>query len=116
MTEETPKTEEKGFMSGLNKALPIANWVFNLAMFIGIALLASHDSAKDQTTQINEIKAGQQQLKETIETRKTERDKQFDEIKKIMLSRDVFEAYHSNDVQRMERIEKTLEQLAERPR
>ena len=46
--------------------------------------------------------------------RKGEADKRIDEIKSTILTKEVFEAYRSSDVQRMERMEKMLEQLLQK--
>lgn len=52
--------------------------------------------------------------KSEADQRVKERDRQLELIRKEMLTREVFEAYHSNDSERMNRIEKTLEKLLER--
>lgn len=41
------------------------------------------------------------------------RDKQVDGIRKEMLTREVFDAYHKNDVEWMQRMEKSIQQILE---
>jgi hypothetical protein len=70
-----------------------------------------------QTVQAQEIRDAKQKidsLESAIEKNRGERDRQLDVINQKMLTKEVFEAYHNNDVQRMERMEKVMERILEK--
>lgn len=95
--------------------LPLINIAASVIIAIGLFAVATRDAQTVQASEINRIINEQKSLRDLMNERKGERDKQVEELKKIMLTKDIFDAYHQNDVQRMERIEKMLQQLLEKP-
>ena len=112
-SSHTPEKQETSgrFWNGFLKILPFLQWVLTIAIAVGLYALTTRDTQTAQAFEINKITSEQQNLRRDFEARKNERDKQIEEIKKEMLTRDVFDAYHETDVKRMERIEKMLEDL-----
>src|SRR6187402_1584533 len=64
-----------------------------------------------QIADIGELKKEQQRIDEGMKANKVIRDQQVDEIKRTMLTKDVFEAKSEAASQRLDRIEKMVEQL-----
>ena len=111
----SPQPNEKGFLSGILKVLPLLQIAATVVIAVGLYAVATRDAQTVQASEINRILNEQKATRDLMTERKNERDKQIDELKKIMLTKDIFEAYHSNDVQRMERMEKMMQQMLEKP-
>ena len=85
--------------------------VGQIVLTIVFYIWTQNSSAISQAQEIRENKENIKQVQQRMEERKTERDKQMDEIKKTIVTKDLFEAYHKNDVERMDRIEKGIERI-----
>jgi uncharacterized protein HemX len=111
---KAPPTKLQRFLNGFNSALPVAALVWAICLTIGGYWLYVRDSQTVQAQEVKELKQGQKTIEKTMEDRKQERDKQFQELKEMMLTKEVFNVYHKADTERMERMEKMLERLLEK--
>lgn len=93
------------------RVLPVIQWAMTIAIAIAVFALTTRDTQQVQSSEIGRILRDQQDIRATMAERKTEREKQIEELKREMLTKQVFEAYHSADLQRLERIEKMLEEI-----
>lgn len=109
----TSTPETTGFFAGINKALPFIQWAMMIAVAVGLYAVASRDTQKDQSFEINNLKTGQQQIKEDAIKRNELHEKQFDSIKKEMLTRDVFEAYMKAIANEQEQQRRLTERILE---
>ncbi len=110
MENITSQPNEKGFLAGFLKWLPVIQWTLTIIIAIGVVILSQRDS---QTTQAQEVKETSKKvaaLESTMDRRKEDRDRQFEQLRKEMLTRELYEAYHKNDAEKFERMEKMLEQ------
>jgi hypothetical protein len=97
----------------LEAVRPYLSWVVMIAMATFMLYQGQHDANAQNTISVIDLQRDQKALRATIDERRTERDKQIDGLQTKMLTREVFEAYHASDAQRMERIEKMMEQMLE---
>jgi hypothetical protein len=112
-TENTLTKWEK-FADTFNKTASLIQWILMVAMIIGGYLLYQRDTATVQAQTIRDLQAGQTETKKTIEDRKKERDTQFLELERKILTKEMFDIYQKNNSERMDRIEKMLEKLLEK--
>lgn len=106
-----PPPPSGSFLKGFLQYLPVVQWVMTFAIGAVVFGLSFKDS---QTVQAQDVRENKQQivaLQSLVENNKRDREKQLEELKGKVLTKDVFEAYHQNDVARMERIEKLCEQM-----
>ena len=75
---------------------------------------SQRDTNAQQTFSVVDIKREQDSLKRIADDRWATRNIEFTEMRKTVLTREVYEAYHKSDQERMDRIEKMLMQLIER--
>ena len=118
MSEQSPTIQTQTepskimkFLGGVNSALPMTILVGQIVLTIVFYIWTQNSSAISQAQEIRENKENIKQVQQRSEERKTEYEKQIDEIKKIIVTKDLFEAYHKNDVERMDRIEKGIERI-----
>lgn len=90
-------------------------WIIVVCMFLAGYYVYQRDVNAAQAVNVVDLKREQSELKKVVEQNKAERDRQLDEIKRTMLTRELYEAYHANDVQKIEAIQKMVEQLINRP-
>lgn len=90
-------------------AFSILRWVIVAIVFGFGVYIYQRDVNAQQTVSTVDLQREQVSLRKTMDDRTAARDKQMEK----MLTREVYEAYHSADVQRMERMEKLLEQIME---
>lgn len=109
--ENEISSEKKSFFSGFLTYLPVVNWVLTIAVAVGMFALSTRDNQTVQASEITRIINEQKAVRDQINERKTERDKQIEELRRVMLTREVFDAYHAADAERMTRMEKMMEQL-----
>ena len=114
MSEQPPnKQTDTGFVAGFFKYMPIVQWALTIVIAIGLFAVSQRDS---QTVQGHEIRETQEKVKAVeseMDRRRDEREKQMEEMKRTVLTREVFEAYHKADQERMTRLEKMIERLLE---
>lgn len=111
--ETSSKTSESGFVAGFLKYLPVIQWALTIALGVGVFALSQRDLQATQAATVTDTKNRVQNIESYIEKRKEERDKQLADIKNEMLTKEVFDAYHKNDTERMKRIEDMVEKLLE---
>lgn len=97
------------FFKGCLAVMPFIRWAIVAAMFIFGAYMYQRDTNAAQRINVVDLKRELDSTNKKIEERGLARDKQMEK----MLTREVFEAYHSADIQRMERIENMLQQILE---
>ncbi len=121
-TLDAPKSGFTKFAEGWNRTIPTVS----LIVVIGGSLLTyaftqnsssaiSAQTLKTHADEINELKNTDKSLKDYLEQRRQKRDSDIDEIKKTMLPRDLYEAYHKADQEKLDRIEKLLENVIANP-
>lgn len=111
--ETTSQQQEKGFLAGFLRVLPIIQWSLTIVIAIGLFILSQRDS---QTVQAQDTRDNQkriEQVERKMDERKADRDRQFDELKRTILTREVYDAYHNADNERMNRMEKMMEKILE---
>lgn len=116
MTDETSHSQnEKGFLAGFLKFLPAIQWLVMIVIAASVFGLSQRDS---QTAQAMDIRANGEKINNVsnaLDKQIELRGKLFAEIKGEMLTKELFEAYHKNDAERMDRMEKLMERLLNAP-
>jgi hypothetical protein len=107
--KEQPAWYDGKFFKSCQAAMPFVRWGIIAAMFLSGVYMYQRDTNAAANVNLLDLQKGQESIKLDIIQRAATRDRQFDDVKKQMLTREVFEAYHESDKQRMERIEKMLE-------
>lgn len=102
---------DSGFLPGFLRVLPLIQWILMICIAVGMYFLSTRDSQTVQAQQLGEVRNEQRAIRDTVDKNKAEREKQLDDLKRQMLTKEVFEAYHQNDSERFGRMEKLLEQL-----
>lgn len=110
-TNASPSNEQNSFLKGFLNYLPVIQWVLTLFIAAAVFALSQRDLQTTQAQETRETARKIQALELQFERGREARDRQIESLKKEMLTREVFEAYHSADSERMNRIEKMLEQL-----
>ena len=110
---QSPASGSNNYLAGFLKILPVLQWAMTIAVAVAVFALTTRDAQTVQASEITRIVNEQKAVRDLMTERKTERDKQFDELKKVVLTKDVFDAFHNNDVARMERMERMLQQILE---
>lgn len=111
--DKTPWRDSEWFQNCL-ALMPLVRWGIVAAMFLFGVYLYQRDTNAASTVNIADLKSGQESMKAEMARRVADRDKQIEELRRAMLTREVFEAYHQADKLRMERIEQLLNRLLER--
>lgn len=90
-TSQTNDLPVKKFVDSFLKFLPVVQWI--LMMVIGIAVFAIgfRDTQTTQAQEVREIRAEQTQIKQTMSDRKNERDKQFEDLRRSIITKEVFD-------------------------
>lgn len=109
-TNETPTKVQK-FLNGFNQALPVVGLIYAVFLTVGGYWLYARDAQTVQAQSIKELQSGQKSIEKVMEDRTAKRDQQLSELQKQILTRELYEAYHKADIERMDRIEKLLEKL-----
>lgn len=111
MENQNPQQTESGFVTGFLKFLPVIQWIVMIIIAVCVFVLSQRDM---QTAQAQEVKDSTRKIValEIYNTkREAEIDRQFEQLRREMLTREVFGAYHAADSARMDRMEKMLEQM-----
>ena len=69
------------------------------------------DTNAANTVNVNDLQRRIDGMEATVKSNRADIDRQTADMKREMLTKEVFEAYHATDQQRFERMEKMLEQL-----
>lgn len=114
-TSITPQqTKLQKFIGGFNQALPVIGLIYAVFLTVGGYWLYTRDAQTVQAQELRDVKTGQKQLEKVMDERTLKRDQQLNEMKNQMLTRELYEAYHKGDIERMERMEKMLERILEK--
>lgn len=81
----------KRYWDSFLKILPFIQWVVTIVTVIGVFAVGFRDSQTSQAQNIRDLQKDTDNLRRTIDDRKTERDKQMDEFKKTIVTKDLFE-------------------------
>lgn len=103
------------FLAGFESVSKLLHWVVTVAVLIGGYWLYVRDSQTAQAQSIGDLVREQKAIRTTVENNKSEFVKQNEEMKRILLTKDVYEASHRGDEDRMARMERLLERILERP-
>lgn len=114
MTEET--SQDKSWLSEVSWKATVVYVVLSIigGGATGAGLIATKAVSAQPNNGITQDQADVRYLSKTeAETRRDARDRQLEELKKAVLTREVFEAYHKADADRMQRLEKLAERILE---
>ncbi len=92
-------------------AFSIIRWVIVAAVFGLGVYMYQRDVNAQQTVNVGDLDRKYSRLEQTVNENRQAEEKHAEK----MLTREVYEAYHNADAQRMDRIEKSLEMIAQRP-
>lgn len=112
--EPVPWYDGKFYKSCL-AAFAVLRWVIVAGVFAFGAYIYQRDVNAQQTVNLVDVKREQDQLRATFTEYKMDAERQFQTLRKEMLTRELYEVYRKGDSERLERIEKSLEIIAARP-
>lgn len=101
------------FLHGFNQASTLIQWAVLIAMTIGGYWLYSRDSQTVSAQTIKELQSEQKQVREYLSERRSFRDKQFDELKSVMMTKEVFDVYIRTWTERQNRQEDLINKVLE---
>lgn len=110
---QTSPVQERGFLAGFLRVLPIIQWALTVIVAIGLFVLSQRESQTVQAQDIRDTQKKVENLERDIDKQKSERDRQIEELKRTILTREVYDAYHNADTERMNRMEKMIERILE---
>ena len=113
MSETSRKIDEKSFVNNFLKYMPLMQWVMTIIIAIAVVALSQRDSQTAQAQTVAETKNRVTSIEQAIDKKSEARDRQIDSFRKEILTREVFDAYHKADSDRMDRVEKMIQQLLE---
>lgn len=110
-SSDNPTWSEGRTWKNAKAIFSVARWTI-AAVFLALSIYyTQRETNAQQTVSVADVQKEQVAIRKEMDSRSTARDKQMERV----LTREVFEAYHSADMQRMDRIEKLIEQIAQRP-
>lgn len=115
-SNQTPAAIASGvtkFLNGFNQASTAIQWVVLIAMTIGGYWLYTRDMHTVSAQTIKEIQNEQKLVREYLNERRNFRDKQFEELKSEMMTREVFDVYMKTWTERQNRQEDLLNKILE---
>ena len=114
-SSQMPELEpRRNYWDSFLKVLPLVQWILTLVIAVAVFGLGFRDTQTSQSAEINRIINDQKAIRDTMNERKTTRDKEFDELRKQMLTRDVFSAYMDSIKDELTRQRGMIEKLLER--
>lgn len=120
MPDETPQQFDKSKFSPSSWAADNPLTALFAAMFTSVLLSFGTNAVSNKTFAQNERGGISQDQADVRYLSKTEADartlsrtKEMEELKKLVLTKEVFEAYHKADTERLDRIEKLIERILE---
>lgn len=113
-TKKTPWSEHDWFKNCV-AILPFARWGFLLFLAVGGYYVYQRDVNAAQLVNVSDLKRDLDDTKKAVERNRIEREKDVDQIRRDMLTRELFEAKSAVFIQRLDQIDKKLEALADRP-
>lgn len=114
-TSQMPElTPPKKFLEQVSKYSGLAQWIVTIVIGIAVFGIGFRDTQRDQSVEINRIINDQKALKDTMNERKAARDKEFDELRKQMITREIFTAYMDSIKDEQSRQRGMIEKLLER--
>jgi hypothetical protein len=111
--KKTPSNSIVKFIGGVNSALPTLSLIGTIAMAVVMYLWSQQTSSVISAQRLNNLETNQNVFRQEIDTRRIERDKQIDELKKNILTNAVFEEFRSHNEKRMDRFENKIDRLLE---
>ena len=112
MPQPSPSTGSS-YLAGFLKILPVLQWALTIFATIGFFVLSTRDAQTVQASEITRIVNEQKAVRDLMTERKTERDKQVEELKRIMLTKEIFDAYYQNLKDEQLRQRQMLEKIIE---
>lgn len=103
------------FYRSIKELLPWFRWVIVGIMFAVGVYIYQRDTNAQQTVSVQDIQREQATAKAVLSEYKVKTEEQFQQLRREMLTRELFEAYRAADIERMNRMEKSLEMIAIRP-
>lgn len=114
LTDDNQPIEERTWFKNLATLGGVIRWAIVLVGLVGGYYIYQRDINAQNTVSIDAINAKVESVAQSVEKNRTVREQQIDEIKRIMLTRELYEAYHEADKRQMERIEETLKRILEK--
>jgi hypothetical protein len=93
---------------------PFVRWAIVIGFFIFGLYLYQRDTNAQQTVSVSDIQREQNIAKAAFSEYKSANDQQFQQLRREVLTRELFEAYRAADMERIARMEKSLEAIAAR--
>lgn len=93
---------------------PWIQWTIIIVMGVFVFYQSQRDTNAQNAVSVSDLQREQVAIRKEMDQRAAARDRQINGMETKMLTREVYEAYHKGDVDRMDRMEKMIEQLLER--
>lgn len=110
-TSEPPR---KNVTDTILKFLPLSNWIITVTIGIAVFGLGFRDTQTNQGAELNRIVNDQKAIRDTMNERKNGWDKNLQEFRDTMVTRDVFKAYMDSIKDEQNRQRGMIEKLLER--
>ena len=94
---------------------PWLQWLVIVVMFFGGMYLYQRDTNTQQTVSVADTQKELLSAKRSFDDYKEATEKRFKFLEDKVLTRELYEAYRAADTERMMRIEKSIEAIAQRP-
>ncbi|HEX3100636.1 MAG TPA: hypothetical protein VHQ01_02530 [Pyrinomonadaceae bacterium] len=107
--------EERPWVKNFKMAFSVARWVVITAVLGFGIYMTQRDTNAQQSINVADVKRELVETQRQVAENKLRTEEQIQAIDKKMLTRELYEAYRMADVERMARIEKSIEMIASRP-
>lgn len=112
--EKSPWSERPWYQNCI-AVMPFIRWAVIVVLALGGYYVYQRDVNAAQLVNVTDLKRDIEATKKTVEADRISGDKSFDTLRREMLTREVYEAKQEAVLQRLDRIDKTLESLLSRP-
>jgi len=110
----TSQPTETGFLAGLLKYLPIIQWVLTIICAVSIYALAQRESQTIQAQEMRQTTERVKTLEGKFQQSEIDTERRFSELKREMMTKELFEEFRRGDTETKQRIEKTLQIILEK--
>ena len=107
---------QKDVWSAFNKMLPSVQWIVTGIIAVSVAFIGFRDSQTSQAQLIRDIQKDQENLTRQVQINKNEREKQLEDLKSKIISRELFDERTKSIMDEQLRQRQILERILEQNR
>ena len=111
---ERPAPDTKNYLTGFLKILPLVQWIVVIITAIGVFAIGFRDTQTVQSQTLRDVQKDYDNLSRTVQNNRADREKQLEELKMRIVTKDIFEertrAIQEEQLRQRGMLERILEQ------